>query len=86
MARTLHLKFIVNGEPCHVSVLDTLMFNSMLERVLIQSNNASRPLREWELRRANGALVAYNPQALLHASNIDEVQVLYMCLHVGANG
>lgn len=85
MSRTLHLKFVVNGDPCHVSVLDTLMFSSLLQRVLDQSGN-KQPLKLWELRRPNGALMAYDPQAPLHASNIDEVQTLYLTLKLGANG
>jgi hypothetical protein len=79
------LKFVINGDDIHVDTTNEMLLRDAVERALKLSNNTSRPLAEWELRREPGTLIPILDQTV-GAAEVSDAEWLYLTLFVGAGG
>lgn len=84
-ARTVRVKFVVNGEPVEAAINPEAPLSAAVQQVLRQSNNTGRPPTDWELRDDRGQLLATDHSFVEHAW-LTENNYLYITVRIGVGG
>ena len=80
----IDLNFIINGETFPVETNIEAPLSSAVEKALSKSHNTGRPISEWEVRDASGALLDISQQ--VKDLGLKDGARLFLSLRVGAGG
>lgn len=87
MAETEHkikLIFVINGENVPIETNINAPLSAAAQRALNESGNSGRPLAEWEVRNASGALI--DVTRTVKELGLTNGARLFLSLRVGAGG